>query len=124
MTFPTSKLCFADRARSCLIEPVTMKSFYRFAFSLCFASLISTVRADITVLTEHNSNDSATPAFKFKTVPAPSKTDAATRAAFSLVNGAQDENSGSLDKLHDGKSPAEEDQPAENFFFEAGSKGG
>lgn len=56
-------------------------------------------------------------------VPGPSQSDAASKAVFTLVDGTRDRNSGELIKLHDGKLPAEEDQPAENFFFAAGSEG-
>jgi 3-keto-disaccharide hydrolase/Peptidase of plants and bacteria len=78
----------------------------------------------VTVLTAHNSNEKAAPAFKFDGVPSPSKTDAATGAAFSIVDGERDENGGELDVLHNGRLPNEEDQPAENFFFNAGTGGG
>jgi hypothetical protein len=57
-------------------------------------------------------------------VPSPSGADAGTQARFTLAAGNRDENGGSLDKLHDGRTPANEDQPAENFFFEAGTAGG
>ncbi len=64
------------------------------------------------------------PEFKFKNVPALSQTDAATKAKFTLVEGRRDANGGDLGQLHDGKLPTEEDQPAENFFFNAGTDGG
>ena len=81
-------------------------------------------RAEIKVTVAHNANDQATPEFKFKNVPSPSTNDAATEAKFTIVDGDKDENSGGLEKLHDGKLPTEEDQPAENFFFDAGTEGG
>ncbi|HWX21011.1 MAG TPA: family 16 glycoside hydrolase [Candidatus Binatia bacterium] len=80
--------------------------------------------AEIKPVIDHNDNEHATAAFKFKTVPAPSATDAATKATFTIVDGERDDNGGDLDKLHDGKVPTEEDQPAENFFFNAGTEGG
>ncbi len=80
--------------------------------------------AEIKVSTDHNSGDSATPAFKFKTVPSPSKADAGTKAKFTLVDGERDENGGDLGVLHDGQLPTEEDQPGANFFFSQGSAGG
>ena len=80
--------------------------------------------AEIKVVVEHNDNGDATAAFKFKTVPAPAKTNAAIQAKFILADGEQDENGGGLEKLHDGAVPTEEDQPAENFFFNAGTAGG
>ncbi|HSU53651.1 MAG TPA: family 16 glycoside hydrolase [Candidatus Dormibacteraeota bacterium] len=94
--------------------------------ALLLASLSFTLasRAEVKVTIDHNPNESASGAFKFKNVPAPSKTDAATDAKFAIVDGQQDDNGGSVDKLHDGKVPTEEDQPTENFFFDAGSVGG
>jgi len=88
--------------------------------------LISTQasRAEIKTLVERNSNAEASPGFKFRTVPPPSKSDAATGARFTIVDGDVDANGGDIGKLHDGKVPNEEDQPFENFFFNAGAKGG
>jgi hypothetical protein len=57
-------------------------------------------------------------------VPAPADNDAARKAKFTLVEGEADPNGGGLAVLHDGRIPAGEDQPAENFFFRAGSDGG
>ena len=81
-------------------------------------------RADLKIVVDHNDNEHATAAFKFSSVPAPSKSDAATKATFTLVEGEQDQNGGSLDKLHDGAVPSQEDEPGENFFFNAGTPGG
>jgi hypothetical protein len=81
-------------------------------------------RAEVKTVVERNDNDHATAEFKFKTVPAPSKSDAGTKAKFTVVDGARDEAGGDLDKLNDGKLPTEADQPAENFFFNAGTEGG
>jgi 3-keto-disaccharide hydrolase/Peptidase of plants and bacteria len=80
--------------------------------------------AEVKVLSEHISNEQASAAFKFKQVPPPSASDSATKAQFSIVDGAKDDNGGDLDKLHDGKVPTEADQPSENFFFDAGTAGG
>jgi hypothetical protein len=84
----------------------------------------ATAFAEIKIVIEHNDNDAATAQFKFKRIPAPSKTDAATEAKFAIVDGEEDDNGGSLEKLHDGRVPSEEDEPAENFFFNAGTQGG
>ena len=73
---------------------------------------------------DYNDTSHASADFKFKTVPAPAKTNAATKATFTIVDGERDENGGDLDALHDGKLPTEEDQPSENFFFNAGTDGG
>ncbi len=77
--------------------------------------------AEIKVVSEHNESAAA---FKFKNVPSPSKGDVATRAKFIVVDGTRDGNGGDLRRLHDGRVPNEEDQPAENFFFAQGSDGG
>jgi hypothetical protein len=80
--------------------------------------------AEIKVVVEHNDNEHAVAGFKFKNVPAPSKSDAATKAKLTIVDGERDDNGGGLDKLNDGKVPTEADEPAENFFFNAGTEGG
>lgn len=74
-------------------------------------------------------SEQAGPEFRFPEnpsdkVPVPSQSDAASKAVFTLVDGTRDRNGGDLVKLNDGKLPAEADQPAENFFFAAGSDGG
>src|SRR5262245_43167349 len=92
--------------------------------SLCLLALQIASHAEIKILINHNPNDSATISFKFKQVPSPSKTDAATHAKFTIIDGERDENGGDLTKLNDGKLPTEEDQPLENFFFNAGTEGG
>jgi len=81
-------------------------------------------RGEIKIVADHNPNESASPAFKFKNVPTPSKNDAATNARFTILDGERDDNGGDLDKLHDGKLPSEEDEPAENFFSNAATEGG
>jgi hypothetical protein len=80
-------------------------------------------RAEIKTTADYNGNESTTLDFKFKNVPQPSRNDAATKATFTIVDGRRDRNGGDLDKLHDGKIPTEEDQPSENFFFNAGTEG-
>ena len=90
---------------------------------LFFASALL-CHGEIKTVVNHNPNESATSAFKFKELPSPSKTDAAKDAKFTIVDGERDENGGELDKLNDGKTPTEEDEPAENFFFNAGTPGG
>jgi hypothetical protein len=83
--------------------------------------LARSARAEVRVSAENNSSGSG---FKFKAVPAPANNDAATKAEFTLVEGERDGNGGELAVLHDGRVPTEEDQPAENFFFRAGTDGG
>ncbi len=80
--------------------------------------------AEVKIFADHNRNEYATPDFKFRKVPSPSKSDAATKAKFTIVDGRRDRNGGNVDKLGDGKIPLEEDQPSENFFFNAGTDGG
>ncbi len=81
-------------------------------------------RAEIKIVVDHNRNQDATADFRFANVPAPSRSDAATQATFTIVDGRRDRNGGEVDTLHDGKIPTEEDQPAHNFFFAAGTDGG
>src|SRR5437899_2079291 len=104
------------------MENVMSPHKFLIAAVLVFAS--APCRAEIKTVVNHNPNESATAAFKFKDVPSPSKTDAAKDAKFTIVDGERDENGGDVDKLNDGKTPTEEDQPAENFFFNAGTPGG
>lgn len=89
-----------------------------------FLLATSAAHAEPKVTVAVNDNDEATSEFSFKTVPPPSPGDAATTAQFTIVDGTADPNSGGLDKLHDGRLPDEADQPAENFFFQAGTAGG
>ena len=80
--------------------------------------------AEVMTTAERISNDQATGRFRFKNVPAPVGGDAATRATVTIVDGQRDTNGGDIGRLNDGKLPIEDDQPAENFFFEAGTDGG
>jgi hypothetical protein len=80
--------------------------------------------AEIKVTAEHNANDKASAAFKFKSIPPPSRKDAANGKTCVIVEGERDENGGDVEKLTDGKVPQEEDAPTENFFFSAGTAGG
>jgi hypothetical protein len=80
--------------------------------------------AGIKIVADYKTGASATSEFKFENVPAPSKTDAATVAGFTIVDGRRDPNGGDVDQLHDGRTPSMEDEPSENFFFSAGSEGG
>ena len=66
----------------------------------------------------------ATARFKFEHVLTPLRSDAASKATFTLVDGEPDPNSGDLSKLNDGALPSSDDQPKSNFFFRDGSDGG
>ena len=63
-------------------------------------------------------------AFKFDNVPAPSKSDAASKATVTVVDGTRDQNGGDVAVLTDGIVPRVDDQPRANFFFAAGTDGG
>ncbi len=80
--------------------------------------------AEVLIRVEHRTPSEADSAWLLQAVPRPSTNDAATLASFSIVAGAVDDNSGGLDKLHDGRMPAYEDQPDANLFFAAGTAGG
>ena len=91
-------------------------------FGLLMVTLVA--RADIKATVEHIGNDDASTQFKFKTVPVPAKESAASKAKVTIVDGARDENGGEVSKVNDGKLPNNEDDPEENFFFNAGTAGG
>lgn len=80
------------------------------------------VRAEVKITVERRVE--GLPTFKFKTVPSPLRNDAAAQARFRLVDGQSDPNGSRLRALNDGRLPDEEDQPSENFFFQAGTEGG
>jgi len=80
--------------------------------------------AQVKVTFDHNPNATATSAFKFKRVPSPAKDDAAAKAKLLLVEGEADGNGADVSALTDGALPTEEDQPAANFFWNAGTGGG
>ena len=102
-----------------------MKQVHAFVVGAAVILLASLVaRAQVKITVDHNAGDQATPGFKFKNVPSPSKDDAASKAKFTIVDGARDRNGGALDQLNDGKVPTEDDQPEDSFFFNAGTDGG
>src|SRR5882672_11483902 len=86
--------------------------------------LTFTARSQVKVTTDHNPNATATSAFKFKNVTSPVKDDAAAKAKLLVVEGEMDGNGADLSALTDGALPTEEDQPAANFFWNAGTGGG
>jgi hypothetical protein len=77
-----------------------------------------------TFLFERNGPATATHEFKFKNVPSPSSDDAASNAKLTLIDGEIDGGSAGLSALVDGRLPPDEDEPAANLFFNAGSSGG
>jgi hypothetical protein len=91
---------------------------------LALWSLSLAASAQVKVAVEHNTGTAATGDFKFKNVPAPVKDDAAAKAVLWLVEGEVDGNGADLSALTDGLVPKLEDEPAANFFFNAGTVGG
>jgi hypothetical protein len=96
---------------------------------VCFAALLTIlpallVRAEVKPTVEYHDNSQATAEFKFKTIPSPAKDDAAAKAKIAIVEGERDSNGADTEALNDGKLPSEEDQPEQNFFFNAGTEGG
>ena len=96
--------------------------------SVLVASLVLLVPAaagaEVLPICERNENAAATADFRFRTVPSPSKSDAATNARFSVVAGDVDPNGGEVEILQDGRLPDNPDRPDANFFFDAGTAGG
>lgn len=102
-----------------------MKSRILFLFAACTVALCALPSlAEVKVVVDRHAGDSASAAFRFANVPPASQNDAASKATFTLVSGQRDRNGGDLAVLHDGSVPTEEDQPASNFFFNAGLDGG
>src|SRR5688500_17023596 len=87
-------------------------------------SLALLLQDQIKISVDHNSNTTATSAFKFRDVSPPAKDDAATKAKLMLLDGDNDPNGADLSALTDGLVPTTEDQPDANFFFKAGTGGG
>jgi hypothetical protein len=79
---------------------------------------------DVKITIDHNPVAASTREFKFTRVASPLKEDAATKAELRLVDGAIDANSAPLAAVVDGFWPREEDEPAANVFFNAGTGGG
>jgi len=87
-------------------------------------SLTPAAQTQVKITAEHNSVATATKAFNFKTVPPPATDDAAAKAKLLLVDGDLDPNGADLSALTDGVLPVDEDEPARNLFFNAGTGGG
>ena len=94
------------------------------ALAVVALCLLSTFESTVKVTVAHNTNTTATSAFKFKDVPPPAKDDAASGSKLLLLDGETDPNGSDLSVLTDGLTPNDEDQPAANFFFDAGTGGG
>src|SRR6187549_1617387 len=53
--------------------------------------------------------------YRLDPVMPPAVNDAAEKAVFTLVDGTRDRNGAGLEALHDGRVPANKDQPGSNF---------
>ena len=92
--------------------------------AMVLMGMAAVARGEVKVTVDYNSVATASAAFRFKTVPAPVKNDAGAGAVMTLVAGESDGNGADLAALTDGLVPKEEDEPAANFFFDAGTLGG
>jgi len=90
--------------------------------AIVFAVALATSAVTITI--DHNAGAAATPAFRFARVPPPSKSDAATNAAVTVIAGTINRGSGDARALIDGLLPSTEDDPGANLFFQANTWGG
>jgi hypothetical protein len=79
---------------------------------------------DARFIFDHNPNSVASREFKFKNIASPVKDDAAASAKLALIDGDLDQGAADLSALVDGRLPNDEDEPAANVFFRAGSSGG
>lgn len=107
-----------------LLRPGSLRvtSFLLLASLIRFASFACV--SNPTVAFDRNQDAAINREFKFKTVPSPVANDTATNAKLTLIDGELDDNSAGLSVLVDGHLPANEDDPAANVFFDAGSSGG
>ncbi len=92
----------------------------RFTLLLFLATAGMAPAEELKVLTGHRATATD---FRLDPVPPPAINDAAATATFTLVDGSHDRNGGDLNVLHDGRIPADADQPAANFFLSRGSAG-
>jgi len=88
------------------------------------AGILSATTFETKVTIDHNANNVANREFKFKNVSPPAKDDAAAKVKLVLVDGDLDANGADLVAVTDGLLPTDRDEPAANFFFNAGTLGG
>jgi hypothetical protein len=101
-----------------------LAAFFRLSFAIATFSIAANISFAQTKITiDHNTGASINPEFKFKSVPSPSRDDAATKARVLMVDGEADGNSAGVEALTDGVLPTSDDQPRRNFFITAGSGG-
>jgi hypothetical protein len=67
-----------------------MKTPILLATAIVMLTCGSACIAEIKVIAERNTDENATARFKFNNVPPPAKSDAATKAAFTIVDGRRD----------------------------------
>jgi Peptidase of plants and bacteria len=103
-------------------KPQIFAALAAFAFAVCLQAAEPT--GGIQIVIGHNDSEDASGRFKVKDVRSPAISDAANKLKLEIVAGEADPFGGGVDKLTDGKLPAEEDEPGENFFFQAGTDGG
>jgi len=87
------------------------------------SAVVLTCHAQTKITVDHNTGASINADFKFKSVPSPSRSDAAGNARVLMVDGEADGNSAGINALVDGALPASDDQPRRNFFIRPGSGG-
>jgi hypothetical protein len=86
-------------------------------------AIVLSCHAQTKITVEHNTGAAINADFKFKSVPSPSKTDAASNGRVLIVDGQADGNSAGVVALTDGIVPNSDDQPRRNFFIAPGSGG-
>ena len=84
----------------------------------------ATLRAAANVVWERVEASDATEKFEFPTISPPRKNDSARDGMFTVISGTPQPGGGEISKLNDGRVPGDGDEPAENFFFVHGSRGG
>jgi hypothetical protein len=80
--------------------------------------------SQVTISVDRNTGSQANANFKFEHVPSPAKDDHGSKAKVSLIVGQSDRAGAGLRALTDGLLPGSEDDPANNFFFNADTDGG
>jgi hypothetical protein len=86
-------------------------------------AVMATTHAQTKITVDHNTGAAINAEWKFKSVPSPSRDDAASKARVLIVDGQADGNSAGAVALTDGLLPNSDDQPRRNFFIAPGSGG-
>ena len=103
----------------------TMRSLRHLVLTIALLLTVTlSAHAQVKITIDHNTNDTASSAFKFKNVPSPVRDDLGAASKLTLVDGDIDPNGATLSVLVDGVLPTDEDEPGANFFFNAGTAGG